>query len=394
MPINRLFWKFFIYLWLAQFATMSGLNAYFWYRYAQMNSAYQAQQLANAVEGDSPLPHNTIQPQETAQIHAHLADARQQAEAPRKPRSIFPIRPLIAGTLASAVFAGLLAWSFSRPITQLRHALNLAANGNLDVRIGDSMKKRNDELGDLGVEFDRMSSQLQQLLSSQQNLLHDVSHEMRSPLARMQAIIGLIDQKPEQRAELLEKLSRESQRIDKLVSELLTVARLDTGLLQPAQHLISAEELLVTLVDDAQPQAEIAGITLLTNFELLQEQHIHGDGDMLYRAIDNLLRNALKFTPEGGTVRITATCTRTQLGIEIVDNGPGISSQELEQIRMPFYRSHHAKPISGHGLGLAIADKIINAHKGNLLLKQRTDGDTGLHVVIQLPLSQQLDNVA
>lgn len=385
MPINRLFWKFFIYLWLAQFATISVTNAYFWYRYSQMNSEYQVQQLAAAVQGSEA--HDGKQQTAAALTPDSNSDHRQlQSEAPRKPRSIFPTKPMIIGTFASAIFAWLLAWSFSRPITQLRNALNLAAKGNLDVRIGESMRRRNDELGDLGIEFDRMSSQLQQLLSSQQTLLHDVSHEMRSPLARMQAIIGLIDQQPEQSTQLIEKLNRETQRIDKLVSEILTVARLDTGLMQPEQQLINVEELLLTLIEDTSTEATVNSIQLSYTLSDVGEINVPGDGDMLYRAIDNLLRNAIKFTPAGGSIYIEAKANnKEQLEIVIADTGPGIAAEDLSLVTSPFFRSQHAKPVTGYGLGLSIAERIIKAHRGSLNLQANTP--KGLRAVIALPLS-------
>lgn len=389
MPINRLFWKFFIYLWLAQFATLAGTSGYFWYRYAKLNNEYQAQQLAAAVEGearpssglvkiDSPKTATT----NTQQLHQ--TNASVVNEAPRRPKRIFPTRPLIIGTVASAIFAWLLAWSFARPITQLRNALNLAAKGNLDVRIGETMRKRNDELGDLGVEFDRMSSQLQQLISAQKTLLHDVSHEMRSPLARMQAIIGLIDQKPEQRPELLEKLHRESQRIDSLLAELLTMARLDGGLLTLDQQVISIEELLFTLVEDASIEAEVAKINIATDFNNLSDVHIAGEAELLYRALDNLLRNALKFTPPNGKITIRTTTTEQHLLIEIEDSGNGISEADLPLVTNPFFRSQNAKPINGYGLGLAMAKRLIEAHGGKLNLSNRSDGQSGLRAMITL----------
>ena len=132
--------------------------------------------------------------------------------------------------------AALLAWLLSKPIRSLHSAITDAANGNLNVRIADRMGPGNDELKDLGVEFDRMMSRLHTLIVAQRQLLKDVSHEMRSPMARIQAAIGLANQQPDQAQALMERIERESVRIDKLIGELLALARLQAGVDEPVER--------------------------------------------------------------------------------------------------------------------------------------------------------------
>jgi two-component system OmpR family sensor kinase len=164
-----------------------------------------------------------------------------------------PWVPIAAATLASLLFSFLLAWYFSRPIRALRQAFDAAAGGDLAPRFGNG--KGNSELNDLGRDFDRMTARLRSLIDGQTRLLHDVSHELRSPLARLQAAIGLAHQQPEKLAASLERIERESVRMDKLVGELLTLARLEAGAIRASQEEISMAELLDQIADDASYEA-------------------------------------------------------------------------------------------------------------------------------------------
>ena len=178
---------------------------------------------------------------------------------PPRFRPLTPFIPIGAAVLASLLFAALLAWYFARPIRALRQAFDAAASGDLAPRFTAKPRAGGDELTTLGRDFDRMTGRLRNLLDGQKNLLHDVSHELRSPLARLQAAIGLAHQQPEKAAASMERIERESVRMDKLVGELLTLSRLEAGAFDAPKQEFSIGELLDDIVQDAKFEAATIG---------------------------------------------------------------------------------------------------------------------------------------
>jgi signal transduction histidine kinase len=294
-----------------------------------------------------------------------------------------PWVPIAAATLASLLFSFLLAWYFSRPIRALRQAFDAAAGGDLAPRFGNG--KGNSELNDLGRDFDRMTARLRSLIDGQTRLLHDVSHELRSPLARLQAAIGLAHQQPEKLGASLERIERESVRMDKLVGELLTLARLEAGAIRASQEEISMAELLDQIADDASYEASSQQRSVVQEGEA--EVLVAGQADLLGRAIENVVRNAIKHSPEGGVVQLQSRTVQDarQLCIRVLDRGPGVAPADLETIFQPFFRSSTASA-DGHGLGLAIAQHVIQAHGGSIKATNRTGG--GLCVEMLLPIKR------
>ena len=298
-------------------------------------------------------------------------------------RHILPYITMAVGTIASLLFAALLAWYFARPIRALRSAFEAASAGDLSPRFAAVKGVRGDELNDLGRDFDRMSARLRALMDGQRRLLHDVSHEMRSPLARLQAAIGLAHQQPEKITASLERIERESVRMDKLVGELLTLSRLEASVALPPLEELALMDLVNEIVADAtfeagqqQRHIEVTG-TALVNLRCVP--------DLLWRAIENVVRNAIKHSPEGGTVTIALAADVGQARISVLDRGPGVAPDELEAIFKPFHRSATgAGNVDGHGLGLAIAQRVVDAHAGTICARNREGG--GLCVVITLPL--------
>jgi two-component system OmpR family sensor kinase len=316
-------------------------------------------------------------------------DAHRRARPRAPPDGSFrlPYISMAAGTLASLLFAALLAWYFSRPIRALRDAFEAASSGDLAPRFGGGQRTGGDELADLGHDFDRMSGQLRALMDNQRRLLHDVSHELRSPLARLQAAIGLAHQQPDKLAVSLERIERESARMDKLVGELLTLARLET-----ATGLAAAEDIaLLELVEEIAADARFEAASLGRNVSVsgTQPLQLRGAPDLLWRAIENVVRNAVKHSPAGGTVEIEVEATPGLALIHVLDRGPGVDPRDLETIFHPFFRSHPtANNIDGHGLGLAIARRVVLAHGGSIVARQREGG--GLRVTMTLPISAHL----
>jgi signal transduction histidine kinase len=288
--------------------------------------------------------------------------------------------PIAAATVASFLFAALLAWYFSRPIRALRGAFESAAAGDLAPKFGKpTLAVAGDELAELGHDFDRMSAQLRTLMDGQRRLLHDVSHELRSPLARLQAAIGLAHQQPEKIGASLERIERESVRMDRLVGELLTLARLDAASGPPAMERVDLAEMLDQIADDARFEA---GARIDVDAPL--PVTVRGAPDLLWSAVENIVRNAVKHGGAGGTVNLALHPDETWVHIEVLDRGPGIAEEDLGSVFEPFFRSNPARNnVDGHGLGLAIAKRVVETHGGRIAAHNREGG--GLRVTITLP---------
>jgi signal transduction histidine kinase len=294
------------------------------------------------------------------------------------------IFPLIGATIASLLFAMLLAWYFSRPIRALRSAFYAASNGDLAPRFA-AQRGRSDEFRDLGRDFDRMTEQLRNLIDGQRRLLHDVSHELRSPLARLQAAIGLAHQQPEKLATSLERIERESVRMDKLVGELLTLSRLEATQRVEQREPIDVGEMVEQIADDARFESSNSGAAI--GVTAVDGITVKGSPDLLWRAIENVVRNAIKHG--GGVVDIDVERVGATVNIVVCDRGPGIHPDDLPSLFQPFFRCQAADGagtgVDGHGLGLAIARRVIDAHDGAIRVENRAGG--GLAVTMTLPLA-------
>jgi two-component system, OmpR family, sensor kinase len=302
-------------------------------------------------------------------------------------RNLYPVDPIVGGILASLVVAALLAWYIAKPIGSLRRAFDAAAQGDLDVRIGDRMGRRRDELADLGRDFDRTAAKLKLLMDMQRRLLHDVSHELRSPLARLQAAVGLARQQPGNVEASMERIEREAVRMDKLVDELLTLSRTEAGMGAQQTDVVDLAEIVDEVVQDASFEvgAGAAPVRFATDIGALASAQVKGSPEMLHRAIENVVRNAARYTPPGGCIEVAARqdAARREVSLTIADQGPGVAPAELEAIFQPFFRGGDVTISRGHGLGLAIARRVIEAHGGRISASNRPTG--GLCVTIVLP---------
>lgn len=387
--MGRLFWKFFLPIWIAQLiGTMSVMFI------VELTESW----LSRNRTGDESIYHTDLPIGPAAMTTgsdgkdyflAAAPPARHATAAgPRPPPPhglrILPFEPLVAHLLASLIVAAFLTRYLSRPIRSLKSAFQEAASGNLQPRAATSIEQRSDELADLLREYDKMATQLRTVMDGQRQLLHDVSHELRSPLARMQAAMGLVRQQPEKIAPLLDRLDSEVIRIDRLIGELLTLSRLDTSIPLNAGETIEIGDILAPVADCSHFEAQV------------HEKHIHYaeppaafilcNPDLLARAIENVVRNAIHHTPPGTTVRIEARVEQsTLLRISVKDNGNGIPENELDAVFQPFFRGSGTTGKSdGHGLGLAISKRIIAAHGGSIAASNLPGG--GCHVDIALPL--------
>lgn len=301
---------------------------------------------------------------------------------PHRPM-VWPVPVFLAGLLASIVFSALLAWYFAKPVRLLRWAFGAVAEGRLETRVQPLMGRRRDEIADLGREFDQMAHKLQQLVESQRRLLHDVSHEIRSPLARLQLAIDLARQDPRKMEATLDRVEGETSRLHRLVGELLTLVRLETGTSSGQKVRADLAELVAGVVEDAafEATANNRQITFAADGEVM----VCGEVALLLRAIENVVRNAVKYTAANTTVAVRVETDGRNARIIVCDHGPGVPEADLVTIFEPFFRSSNVPDATGFGLGLAIATRAIKAHDGTIQARNRPEG--GLRAEMCLPLA-------
>jgi two-component system OmpR family sensor kinase len=289
--------------------------------------------------------------------------------------------PLIIGTVMSALFSGYLAYYLAWPLAYLRRAMSDVAQGRFETRVKPMMGGRRDEIVDLAEDCDRMANQLKLLVAAQQHLLHDISHELRSPLTRMQAAIGLLQQDPA-RQEMVERIERESVRMDTLIEALLTLARVQGRPDSIEREPLDIIELLVVIVEDAQFEAAMKGCRV--SLQACPAFVSRVNGELLYRCFENVIRNAVRYTRPGTTVVVSAEVNPNAhcLRVWITDQGPGVESERLQSIFHPFERGVN-EACAGFGLGLAIAARAVEMHGGTI--KARNEPSGGLTVEISLP---------
>jgi len=304
------------------------------------------------------------------------------------PEATLPALFLLVSALASI----LLALSITRPLRQLQqHSLRFA-DGDLDSRV-DGAAKRSDEIGEVARGFNLMASQISTLLQNQQRLLRDISHELRSPLTRAQLAIAL-----EQRqggGSQLNRLSAELTRIDQMLDELLTYSRLDAGQYQLQLQELDLVELLEEIIEVNQLEANQKQQQL--QLDAPSQCLLCADSRLLARAIENVLRNAIKYSPAESLIHIVLQQQDEQLLLQICDQGPGVPTSALTAVFEPFYRVSDARTAGtgGTGLGLAIAAQAIRQHQGQISASNRStitepldaerNQSNGLCVQINLP---------
>lgn len=302
---------------------------------------------------------------------------------PPGPQGELPASALLAiGISASLCFCMLITWYLLKPLRHLQQALDLAASGNLTERIRPLLGNRQDEIADLASSYDTMAAKLDNMIKQQQRLFHDVSHELRSPLARIQAATGLVRQNPEHGKQSIIRIEHETQRLDKLIDELLTLARLESGNSLKVQRLpLSA--ILDSLLQDTQYTAKCKDIQI--DYQpSVHDPMIEVDEIIAMRALDNILRNATKYSPSQTTITVSTKIDEDHVILQISDQGPGLPPSQLQRIFEPFYRYH--RDSQGSGLGLAIAKQAIEVHHGTLTIANNDPGP-GLLMEIRLPIS-------
>lgn len=298
--------------------------------------------------------------------------------------------PYIWGVIAllvSATVCFLLARYLSAPIQLLRNATHSIAEGNLGIQVSKLLAGRKDELGALAVDFDAMAVRLRSLLESRQQLLRDISHELRSPLARLQIALGIARRPGADLAQGFERIESEAQRLDDLIGEILSLCRLDDPARTMHIERVDMDELLEPMVEDARIEGEARQVRIDLNVQA--GLALDGDRELLHRALENILRNAVRFSPAGGIISVEANGGAGLVTIAIRDRGPGVPAEHLQRIFEPFHRVAEARDrdSGGHGIGLAITSRVVQLHGGQVNATNADGG--GLQVTVQLPATQK-----
>jgi signal transduction histidine kinase len=281
-----------------------------------------------------------------------------------------------AGLLLTAL---LLCWALARylssPIGKLRRAAQRLADGMLSVRVAGEVGNRRDEISALAQDFDIMAERIESLIMSQKRLSRDVSHELRSPLARMNVALEIAKNKANpETAPILQRIEGESQRLNEMISRLLTLSRLETGEKDFDQRELNLTSLVQHVAADADFEASAKNRSV--KISRSDECRVVGSEELIQSAVENVLRNAVRYTREGTTVDVSLTSQNGNAVVRIKDHGGGVPTEELENLFRPFYRVGEARDrgSGGTGLGLAIAEQAIKAHDGNIAARNDADG--------------------
>ncbi len=309
-----------------------------------------------------------------------------ELDAWRRSSLLWPLSALSIALVVLTLFSLLLTLSITRPLNRLRRAVHDLGHTVYQQESLARLARRGDELGVLARDFNRMGQRLQGLIGSQRQLLRDVSHELRSPLARLRIALALVERAgPEERERLWPRLAQECDRLEALISEILALARLDA---EPgASHRIELLPLLHKLREDMR----LSHPEQLIEVGIEPGLSVFGWPDLLERALDNLLRNAARFNPSDRPIEVQARRHGERLLLSVRDHGPGVAPEHLAQLGEPFFRAP-GQTASGHGLGLAIARRTVERHGGELSFANHPEG--GFVATLDMPSAPALPEAA
>jgi two-component system sensor histidine kinase CpxA len=273
-----------------------------------------------------------------------------------------------------------LAWHFTAPVRALRHAVERFGRGDLSARANLA---RGDEIGELARSFDRMAGRIETLLDAERRLLLDISHELRSPLARLGVAVELARSGDDPGA-ALDRIQKESDRLNALVGQLLEVTRAEGDPAVLRRQPVRLDELAAELVADAGIEASARGSLL--RLDAHEPVTVEGDAELLRRAIENVLRNAIRYSPRDTAVEVTLSTRGGAAVLRVRDCGPGVPEETLPYLFDAFYRVEAGRDRSsgGVGLGLSIARRAVELHRGRIRAR---NAQPGLEVEMELPLA-------
>lgn len=336
------------------------------------------------------IPPFTVQRQSltSASGHRYTMVAIQPAPGPFGPHA-----PTGGGILIGIISSGLvcyfLARSLTSPLVRLRTATQKLSSGDLSARAGVEGSRRKDEIAQLVRDFDTMAERLEKLVNAQSRLLNDISHELRSPLARMNVALALARQRAGPEAQsMLDRIDAESDRLNELIERLLIIARLEAAPEGVRKEPVRLTELVKEIVEDADFEAQSRNCHVSAKIE--GEFVVSGNPALLHSAIENVVRNATQYTREDTIVYVylehAGGSDKPETVVRVTDSGPGVPEENLDKLFRPFYRTDDARVrhTGGVGLGLAITDRAVRLHGGRVRASNRQEG--GLIVEIFLPL--------
>jgi len=289
--------------------------------------------------------------------------------------------------LVSGFICYLLTRYLTAPILQLRQASQQLASGELKTRAAAALEERRDELGGMVRDFNAMADRIEQLISGQRQLISDVSHELRSPLARLNVALDLARER-KGGDPAFAHMEQDLERLSEMVGRLLTIARIDTFSSPVGMDRVDLNEMLTRIVNDA--SFEAGGSNRGIHLTAEGEYTVRGNEELLHSAIENVIRNAICYTAPGTSVEVRLDAAEAgMVRLAVRDYGHGVAEHELVNIFRPFYRVEDARDrqSGGTGLGLAIADRVIRFHGGTI--RAENAAPQGLVVEILLPLERE-----
>lgn len=299
---------------------------------------------------------------------------------------------LLGALVASGLVCLLLSRYLTAPIKKLQSAVRQFAQGELGVRVGRAIGIRNDEIANLAEDFDAMAARIESLMDAHEQLLRDVAHELRSPLTRLNVALEITRKHAGPEAgRFLDRIDQETSKLSRLITQILTWSRLENTDLTAQKSPVALEEIIERIAQDASFEGQSRNCSV--NFICQDKCTLQIDSNLIRSGIENVVRNALRFSPSGAQVDIiqTVVCedTTDYASIEVRDSGPGVTADALESLFKPFFRANHTNNITdrtsgGAGLGLAIASRAVNLHKGRIYARNLSDG--GLMVAMRLPI--------
>ncbi|MEO6799095.1 MAG: HAMP domain-containing sensor histidine kinase, partial [Rhodanobacter sp.] len=291
--------------------------------------------------------------------------------------------------LLSLLFIGAVGWwvarSVARPVEALRRATRRMADGELSTRVGWQGGLAHNELAQLAGDFDLMAARIEALVAHDRGVLQDLSHELRSPLARLHLILDLArrSDEPAEAAPYFEQAEQEIARLDRMLGEMLALSRMEGSLPGMEREAVDLAELVRDVMEHFRIDA-VAGHVELT-LASVDSLVVSGNAMLLERALGNLLANAIKFSPDGGRVDLTLRVEQLFAELVLRDHGPGVPDDELDSLFRPFFRGSNAVRADGHGLGLAIVERVVKVHDGTIEVRNAAGG--GLEIRVGLPLA-------
>jgi two-component system sensor histidine kinase CpxA len=273
-----------------------------------------------------------------------------------------------------------LSLYLTKPIRNLQEAARSIAHGKLKTRVGSRIK-RHDEIAELGQDFDSMAEHIEHLIISKERLLQDISHELRSPLARLRVATAIARNNHQEST--YDRMELEIERLDELIGDIMTLAKMQTSKVILNKKPFSLKSVIQEIVDDANFEFSRAKVQL---HEITDDLIVNADEKLIHHALENIIRNALKYTDSDTTVSVFVTMNNDTIGVEVLDQGPGVPKEYLDKIFDPFLRVDSSRTAStgGYGLGLAIAKKAIKIHGGHIVAKNHKPN--GLKVSVTIPM--------